>query len=101
MPGPTVRSTIRSFSPSNAATARSRCGSCGSTGEEKAVFSVWFILRQRSLFVETYVMPAPDENRAAGLRVPPAAEPTDLRHVVLDRRGGRVYLTGEIHNHDV
>jgi hypothetical protein len=31
-------------------------------GEEKDVFSVWFHLRQRSLHVETYLMPAPEEN---------------------------------------
>lgn len=30
-------------------------------GEEKSVFSVWFWLRQRTLHVETYVMPAPLE----------------------------------------
>jgi len=30
-------------------------------GEQKSVFSVWFHLRQRSLHVETYVMPAPME----------------------------------------
>ena len=34
------------------------------SGEEKATFSVWFHLRQRSLHVETYVMPAPEENHA-------------------------------------
>ena len=34
------------------------------TGEEKAVFSIWFHLRQRTLSVETYVMPAPEENVA-------------------------------------
>jgi hypothetical protein len=33
-------------------------------GEEKATFSVWFHLRQRTLHVETYVMPAPEENHA-------------------------------------
>lgn len=33
-------------------------------GEEKAHFSVWFHLRQRTLHVETYVMPAPEENHA-------------------------------------
>lgn len=32
------------------------------TGEEKAVFSIWFSLRQRTLHYETYVMPAPEEN---------------------------------------
>ena len=34
-------------------------------GEEKANFAVWFQLRQRSLHVETYVLPAPEENVAA------------------------------------
>lgn len=33
-------------------------------GEEKDVFSVWFHLRQRSLHVETYLMPAPEEHHA-------------------------------------
>jgi hypothetical protein len=33
-------------------------------GEEKASFTIWFTLRQRSLFFETYVLPAPQENRA-------------------------------------
>jgi hypothetical protein len=31
-------------------------------GEEKQFIAVWFSLRQRSLFVETYFMPAPEEN---------------------------------------
>jgi len=31
-------------------------------GEQKDVFSVWFWLRQRTLHVETYLMPAPEEN---------------------------------------
>ena len=30
-------------------------------GEEKSHFAVWFQLRQRSLHVETYVLPAPEE----------------------------------------
>jgi hypothetical protein len=34
------------------------------SGEEKATFSIWFHLRQRSLHVETYMMPAPEENLA-------------------------------------
>ncbi len=34
------------------------------TGEEKSVFSVWFHMQQRSLHVETYVMPAPVERHA-------------------------------------
>ncbi len=33
-------------------------------GEEKATFSVWFHLRQRTLHVETYMMPAPEEQMA-------------------------------------
>jgi hypothetical protein len=32
------------------------------SGEEKQFIAVWFSLRQRSLFVETYFMPAPEEN---------------------------------------
>jgi hypothetical protein len=34
------------------------------TGEQKATFSIWFHLKQRSLHVETYMMPAPEENEA-------------------------------------
>lgn len=33
-------------------------------GEEKAVFTVWLTLRQRTLHAETYFMPAPEENEA-------------------------------------
>ena len=33
-------------------------------GEEKTVSAVWFHLRQRTLHVETYMMPAPEENLA-------------------------------------
>lgn len=33
-------------------------------GEEKAVFSIWFHLRQRTLCLETYFMPAPEEHVA-------------------------------------
>lgn len=33
-------------------------------GEAKTVFSVWFHLRQRSLWVETYFMPAPVQSAA-------------------------------------
>ncbi len=32
-------------------------------GEEKATFSIWFHLRQRTLHVETYMMPAPEEQQ--------------------------------------
>ncbi|MEX0767625.1 MAG: hypothetical protein WD029_04045 [Microthrixaceae bacterium] len=31
---------------------------------EKGMFSIWFHLRQRTLHVETYFMPAPEENQA-------------------------------------
>jgi hypothetical protein len=33
-------------------------------GEEKDFTTVWLTLRQRALHVETYVMPAPEENEA-------------------------------------
>ena len=33
-------------------------------GEQKDVFTIWFLLRQRTLHYETYVMPAPEENHA-------------------------------------
>ena len=33
-------------------------------GEEKDFTTVWFTLRQRALHLETYVMPAPEENHA-------------------------------------
>ncbi len=31
-------------------------------GEQKDTFTIWFMLRQRTLHYETYVMPAPEEN---------------------------------------
>jgi hypothetical protein len=34
-------------------------------GEEKDFITVWLTLKQRALHVETYVMPAPEENHAA------------------------------------
>lgn len=34
-------------------------------GEEKDFTTVWFTLKQRALHVESYVMPAPEENHAA------------------------------------
>jgi hypothetical protein len=33
-------------------------------GEQKAVFTIWFTLGQRTLHYETYLMPAPEENVA-------------------------------------
>jgi len=37
-------------------------------GEEKDVITLWLSLRQRSVHVETELMPAPEENREALLR---------------------------------
>jgi hypothetical protein len=37
-------------------------------GEEKPVITLWLALRQRSVHVETELMPAPEENREALLR---------------------------------
>jgi hypothetical protein len=34
-------------------------------GEEKDFTTIWFTLRQRALHVETFVMPAPEEDEAA------------------------------------
>lgn len=70
-------------------------------GEEKSVFSVWFMLRQRSLFVETYVLPAPEENQAA---VYEYLLRRNLRIFGMSFAIGEedaVYLTGEIHNRDI
>jgi len=70
-------------------------------GEEKSVFSVWFMLRQRSLFVETYVLPAPEENAAA---VYEYLLRRNLRIFGMSFAIGEedaIYLTGEIHNRDV
>lgn len=70
-------------------------------GEEKSVFSVWFMLRQRSLFVETYVLPAPEENAA---QVYEYLLRRNLRIFGMSFAIGEedaIYLTGEIHNHQV
>ena len=87
-------------------------------GEAKDVYSVWFELDQRTLGVESYVMPAPEENSAAffeqllrrndGLRdlsfcigdeqAIYLKGRLDLRHIdheVLDRILGEVYETVE------
>ena len=47
-------------------------------GEEKATFTVWFTLGQRTLQYETYFLPAPEENIAAF-----------YEHLL--RRNGRLY----------
>ncbi len=65
-------------------------------GEEKATFAVWFHLRQRTLHVETYFMPAPEEQ--------PAELYEHLLRRNLDLRGFRfaigaedaVFLVGEV-----
>lgn len=70
-------------------------------GEEKAHFTVWFMLRQRSLFVESYFMPAPEEQHAA---VYEYLLRRNLRLFGVKFSIGNedaVYLTGEIHNAEV
>lgn len=70
-------------------------------GEEKSVFTVWFMLRQRSLFVETYFMPAPEQQHAA---VYEYLLRRNLRMFGVKFSIGNedaVYLTAEIHNDDV
>lgn len=88
------------------------------TGEEKEFISVWFTLRQRSLSVEAYFMPGPEENveqlwtyllrlnaRLAGLRFALGLEEAvylmgavAVRHVSeqeLDRLLGAAYAYSE------
>lgn len=88
------------------------------TGEEKQYISVWFALRQRSLSVEAYFMPGPEENiqdlftyllrlnaRLAGLRFAVGQEEavylmgaTSVHHVTepeLDRMLGSAYAYSE------
>ncbi|NLA37151.1 MAG: YbjN domain-containing protein [Actinobacteria bacterium] len=70
-------------------------------GEEKGVFTVWFMLRQRSLFVETYFMPAPEQEHAA---VYEYLLRRNLRLFGAKFSIGNedaVYLTAEVHNEDV
>lgn len=65
-------------------------------GEQKAVFTIWLVLRQRNLHVETYLMPAPEENVAAlyehllrrNLKLP------DLTFAIGDEDA--VYVMGEV-----
>lgn len=88
------------------------------SGEEKQFISVWFALRQRSLSVEAYFMPGPEENveqlwtyllrlnaRIAGLRFAVGLEEAvylmgaiAVRHVTedeLDRLLGAAYAYSE------
>lgn len=71
------------------------------TGEEKSVFSIWFTLRQRSLHVETYLMPAPAEQHAAVYEylLRRAATIHGMGFMIGDEDG--IYLTGEVHNSHV
>lgn len=65
-------------------------------GEEKSVFSIWFLLRQRNLHVESYLMPAPEENAGVlfehllrrNLKLP------DLTFAIGDEDA--VYVMGEV-----
>ena len=70
-------------------------------GEEKSVFSVWFALRQRTLHVETYFMPAPLEN-AAGLYEYLLRKSMSLfgLHFAIGLEDA-VYLVGQINNAEV
>jgi len=71
------------------------------SGEEKTFIAVWFALRQRSLSVETYFMPAPEENAAElfGYLLRLNSRLSGLRFAV----GGEdaVYLLGSIAVHQV
>lgn len=65
-------------------------------GEQKAVFTIRLVLRQRNLHVETYLMPAPEENAASlyehllrrNLKLP------DLTFAIGDEDA--VYVMGEV-----
>jgi hypothetical protein len=70
-------------------------------GEQKKVFSVWIVLRQRNLHFECGLMPAPEENHA-------------MLYEHLLRRNAKlggfaftigaedgIYLVGELPNHGV
>ena len=70
-------------------------------GEQKGVFTVWFMLRQRSLFIECYVMPSPEERRDEVFEY---LLRRNLRMFGMKFSIGNedaVYLTAEIHNDDV
>ena len=50
-------------------------------GDEKDFITVWLTLKQRTLHHEAQFMPAPEEQRGRGLRLPAAAQRPPLRHV--------------------
>ncbi len=56
-------------------------------GDQKAIFTVWFEIRQRSLHAETYLAPAPLE--------PPAAAQEYLLRSIRRFRGVAAWIGGE------
>lgn len=65
-------------------------------GEERSAFTVWFVLRQRNLHVETHLMPAPeeDEGRLYQWLLRRNAELPDLALTIGDEDA--VYVTGQV-----
>ena len=65
-------------------------------GEEKNVIALWLSLRQRTVFVETQVMPAPEENLEALYKFL-LVKNADLRdlHLAIGLEEG-IYLVGQI-----
>ncbi len=65
-------------------------------GEEKNVIALWLTLRQRTVFLETQVMPAPEENLEALYKYL-LVKNADLRdlHLALGLEEG-IYLVGQI-----
>jgi hypothetical protein len=65
-------------------------------GEEKNVITLWLSLRQRSVHVETELMPAPEENREALLRflMVKNAELRDVHFAIGPEEG--IYLMTQI-----
>jgi len=65
-------------------------------GEEKDVVTLWLSLRQRSVHVETELMPAPEENREALLRflLVKNAELRDVHFAIGPEEG--IYLMTQI-----
>lgn len=70
-------------------------------GEEKSVFTVWFILRQRSLLVETYLMPAPEEQHAATYEYLLQRNQRLFGMAFSIGEEHAIYLTAAIHNRQV
>lgn len=70
-------------------------------GDEKSVFSVWFHLRQRSLHVETYLMPYPEERHAECFEylLRRSRNLIDFRCCIGDEDA--VFLAAEVPNHTV